>query len=211
MKNNLKQKLIEIAREKTRNNDASHDIGHALRVFNNVLEIAKKEGGDLDILIPAALFHDVIIYPKNHPSSKLAPAKSAELTKKILSRQKEYPKHKIKQVCIAISECSFHKKTKPRDIETKILRDADKLEATGIIAIMRTFASTGHMGINFYEPSDPFCENRKPDAMKYGLDLFYERLLIIEERVYTKTAKKIARQKTKFLRIFLDELRKELK
>jgi uncharacterized protein len=210
MKNNLKEKLIKIARQKTKNNDASHDIEHALRVLKNTIRINEQECGDLDILIPAALFHDVVIYPKNHPKSKMAPDESATLTKEILSHLKEFPKNKIESVCAAIKECSFRKNSKPDNIETIILRDADRLEASGIIAIMRTFASTGHMGISFYEPNDPFCEKRKPNAMKYGLDLFYERLLIIEDKVYTDTAKEIAAERSKFLKVFLDELRNEL-
>lgn len=210
MENNLKEKLFKIARQKTKNNDASHNIEHALRVLKNAIRINEQECGDSDILIPAALFHDVIIYPKNHPKSNMAPDESAALTKIILSKEKKFPKNKIKFVCTAIKECSFRKNSKPNNIETVIIRDADRLEASGIIAIMRTFASVGYMGTDLYEPNDPFCEKRKPNTMKYGLDLFYERLLIIEDRVYTKTAKKIAAERSQFLKVFLDELRNEL-
>lgn len=210
MNNDLKKSLIKIARQKTKNNDASHDIEHALRVLKNAIRINEQECGDPDILVPAALFHDAVIYPKNHPKSRMAPSESAALAKAILSKIKEFPKDKIAPVCNAIRECSFRKNSKQDNIETIILRDADRLEASGIIAIMRTFASIGHMGTRFYDPKDPFCEKRKPNAMKYGLDLFYERLLVIEDRVCTDTAKTIAAERSKFLKVFLDELRNEL-
>lgn len=211
MKKQLYNKLIKITEKHTKNNDPSHDLEHALRVLSNVEIIVKKEGGDLDVLIPAALFHDVVIYPKNHSNSKNAPNESALLTERILKKEKDYPKEKISLVCEVIKKCSFDKNNEPKDIETKILRDADRLEATGVIAIMRTFASSGQMNRPFYDLNDPFCEKRKPNAKNNAVDLFYERLLIAKDRVYTKTAKKIAIKRTNFLNIFLEELKRELK
>jgi uncharacterized protein len=210
MNSDLKQKLIKIAKKEIDGNDPSHDFEHAKRVLHNVELVVEKEGGDMEVLLPAALFHDVIIYPKNHPKSKDAPIESAELTKSILSKVEEFPAEKIQRVSEAIKECSFNKHEDPSDIETKILRDADKLEATGILSIMRTFASTGQMNRPFYDPDDPFCDNREPDDKKYGFDLFFTRLLVAPERMYTKTAKEIAIQRNKFLYSFIDELREEL-
>lgn len=84
------------------------------------------------------------------------------------------------------------------------------MEATGAISIMRTYSSTGQMKNPFYNAEDPFCKNRKPDALKFALDLFYERLLKVTERMHTKTAKKIAKRRTDFLIKFLEEFKLEL-
>ena len=65
MNKHLRRILIQIAEEEIKGNDSSHDFLHAKRVLENAELIQSKEGGDLDILIPAALFHDVVIYPKN--------------------------------------------------------------------------------------------------------------------------------------------------
>ena len=62
----------------------------------------------------------------------------------------------------------------------------------------------------FYHPIDPFCKNRNPDAHAYALDLFFVRLLKIVERMHTKTAKIIAKRRTKFLQDFLKEFKLEL-
>ena len=62
----------------------------------------------------------------------------------------------------------------------------------------------------FYNSEDPFCENREPNASKFALDLFYERLLKVAERMHTKTAKKIAERRTDFLIDFLKEFKLEL-
>ena len=203
MNKQLYKKLIKIAERETRSNDSAHDFRHSLRVLQNVEVIAKKEGGDLDVLVPAALFHDAVIYPKNHRKSSKAPLESSVLTRSILKKEKKFPQNKIDAVCLAIEECSFHKKSEPEDIEAKILRDADKLEATGIVAIMRTFSSTENMRISFYDLKDPFCERRKPDSQRFGLDLFYDRLFLVKDRMYTKTARKIAIERTKFLELFI--------
>ncbi|MBI5076994.1 hypothetical protein HZB94_01250 [Candidatus Falkowbacteria bacterium] len=95
-------------------------------------------------------------------------------------------------------------------MESKILQDADGLEATGAISIMRTYSSTGQMKRPFYNFENPFCENREPNATQFALDLFYERLLKVADRMHTKTAKKIAKRRTDFLKKFLNEFKLEL-
>ena len=210
MKPDLRQELIDFAKSKIGLDDTSHDFSHAERVLKNVELIAKNEKADLEILIPAALFHDIIIYPKNDKRSKQASDESADFARDILTSFEDYPKEKIPNVEYAIKTCSYSKNIKHETIEAKILQDADSLEATGAISIMRTFASTGQMKRAFYCENDPFCENREPNSKKYGLDLFYNRLLIVKDRMYTETAKRIAKRRTKFLLTFLYELKLEL-
>lgn len=210
MENRMEKYLIEIAKQKIDNTDPSHDIYHAIRVLSMVKHIKEKEGGDLDILIPAAIFHDVICYPKNHPKSKFSTKDSAEFAVNILEKLDCYPKDKIQKVHKTIEECSYSKGIIPKLLEGKILQDADMLESTGIISIMRTFSSTGQMKKSFYHPEDPFCNSRDPNGREYALDLFYSRLLIIKDRIHTETAKKIAIRRTKVLYEFLENLKVEL-
>ena len=208
----LRDRLIKVALKTIddRGNDPSHDGNHAMQVLKNVELLAEREGGDLNILIPAALLHDVVIYAKDDPRSDRAPAESAELTKEILEQEADYPKEKITAVMEVIERCSFNKTEEPKTIEVKILRDADKLEATGAVSVMRTFSSGGQMGRPLYHREDPFAENRTADAKEQSLDLFYERLLIAQDRMYTDTAKKIAIQRTEILHQFLEQLKKEI-
>lgn len=210
MTNQLKSKLTDIARQEIPATDPSHDIQHTLRVMTNAVHIAEIEQADLDIIIPAALFHDVITYPKNDPRSAQAQQESADRARQILSNIPEYPQYKIEAVANAIAVCSFSKGIIPTDLEAQILQDADGLEATGAIAIMRTYASTGQMQRPFYHPEDPFAEHRTPDAKAYALDLFYVRLLKVGERMHTQTARQISDQRTQFLYQFLDQFKQEL-
>jgi uncharacterized protein len=210
MDKKLKDKLLGMARERITDDDPSHDFEHALRVLANAERIAKEEKADLDVIVPAALFHDLVNPPKNSPRAKYAADDSAEITKGLLEEIKEYPAHKIEKVYLAIKSCSFNKGISPELLEAKILQDADGLEATGAISIMRTFASTGQMKRPFYSKQDVFCRKREPDSSEYALDLFYTRLLKVGERMHTKSAKKIAKRRTRFLNGFLKELELEL-
>jgi len=166
----LKNRLIAIAMEKINGTDSSHDFTHALRVLKNAERIASCEGGDLEIIIPAALFHDIVVYPKNDPRSKFESDESAEVAKKILINVNEYSSDKIIRVMQVIREHSFRKGIKPKMIESKIIQDADKLEVTGAIGVMRTFSSTGQMKRKFYHDGDPFCKKRIPDSRRFGMD-----------------------------------------
>ncbi|OZV13754.1 hypothetical protein CIW83_02105 [Tissierella sp. P1] len=206
----MEKYLIEIAKEKIDNTDPSHDIYHTMRVLNTIKYIKEREGGDLDILVPAAIFHDIICYPKNHPKSKFSAKESAEFAVNILEKLDCYPKEKIHKVYKAINECSFSKGIIPEFLEGKILQDADMLESTGIISIMRTFSSTGQMKKSFYHPEDPFCKSREPDGKEYALDLFYSRLLIVKDLMHTEIARNIAVRRTKILYEFLENFKMEL-
>ena len=211
MENGLRDKLIQIAKERISATDVSHDFRHAMRVTSIAEMIAKEERGDLDIITPAALLHDAFVYPKNHPDKHRSQEISAVTAREILYNLDGFPKEKIGEVETCILECSFSKGIIPESLESKILQDADGLEATGAISIMRTYSSAGQMKKIFYNPEDPFCENREPDAQQFALDLFYERLLKVIDRMHTQTAKEIAKRRTDFLLTFLNEFKLELK
>jgi uncharacterized protein len=202
--------LLEIAETHSHPEDPSHDFSHIKRVLKNVEILAEKEGGDLDVLIPAALFHDVVNYPKNDPRAAKATDESAEWTAELLCSLPEYPANKIEAVYDAISKCSFTKAILPDLLESKILQDADGLESTGAISILRTFASTGQMHRPFYNEEDPFCEQRAPQPQSFALDLFYSRLRKVTERMHTETARKMAISRHEFLDAFLKQLMTEL-
>jgi uncharacterized protein len=206
----LKEQLIGIAKEKMPKDDPSHDIHHALRVLAISEKIATAEKADFDIIVPSAVFHDVISYPKNHHKRLHSSKESAEFAKRILKNIESFPEEKIEKVYESINLCSFTKGLKPNFLEGKILQDADSLEATGAVSIMRTFSSAGIMNKTFYDVSDPFCKKRKPDDNKYALDLFFTRLLVVQSRLHTKTAKSIVKKRVSFLKVFLKELEVEL-
>jgi uncharacterized protein len=199
--------LVEEARKHVKDDDPSHDFLHALRILALAEKIARTEGGDLDILTPAALFHDVIIYPKNLPESKLSSVHSAELAKKVLTKKPWFPKEKIEAVGKAIERCSFSKNLPKERIEEHILQDADLLESLGAIAVARTFSSSGQMKRPFYDYEDPrgLKHDLVQGATTNALDLFPKRLFQARERLHTKTAQELAERREKFLHVFYEE------
>jgi len=211
MNKSIKKELINALENKIFKNDPSHDISHTLRVLVLAEKIGEKEGADMDILVPSAIFHDIINYPKNHAKRLSSSEESATLAKKILKNIDSFPKNKIDKVCESVRLCSFTKNKKPHFLEAQILQDSDGIEAMGAIAIMRTFSSAGILNKSFYNNRDPFCKKRIPDDNKYAVDLFFTRLLIVKNRLHTKTAKRMARERYNFLKKFLKELNFELK
>jgi len=210
MPSTFKTALLAIARERITDDDPSHDLGHAVRIMNLAVRIAEDEGADLGIVIPAALFHDAVNYPKNDPRANQSAEESADLAAQILRDLPGYPANKIPAVHECIRQCSFSKGIVPTRLEAMILQDADRLEATGAISIMRTFASTGQMRRPFFSTKDPFCDHRKPDAKHFALDLFFERLLKVSGQMHTRLGKKLAKKRDGILHQFLEALSEEL-
>jgi uncharacterized protein len=207
---NLIEKLKVIARDVISSDDPSHDFEHACRVLKNALYLQSLEGGDLEVIIPAALFHDAIVYPKDDPRSKLSSKESSETAIRVLLGLDYFPKEKIQQVVRVIYEHSFSKGIVSDLVESKIIQDADRLEVTGAIAIMRVFCSSGQMKRGFYSSDDPFCVSRKPEGKKYALDFFYDRLLRIGDKMNTLSAKEMAKSRVSYLHGFIEQFRIEL-
>lgn len=209
MDETIETKLISIAKEHQTKNDPSHDFNHVLRVLNLAKIIGEKEKADFDILVSAALFHDIIVYRKDDPKSKNETDESSLFAEKVLKNIRTFPKNKIYLVSDCIKQCSFSKGTSATSLESKILQDADRLEATGAISIMRTFSSGGQMNRDFYPPEDPLCK-KKLERNESNLDLFFNRLLVVEKRMHTTFAKNIAKRRTHFVNQFLEQLKIEL-
>ena len=209
MNDKMIETLLDEAERHLIGSDVAHDLLHLKRVMRNAVYIAEREGADLEVVIPAAIFHDIVTYRKDDERSRHAQADSAKLASIVL-RKLGFPQEKVEKITYTIEVCSFTKGIVPTTIEAKVVQDADMLEAVGAIAIMRTFASNGAMRKPFYDENDPFCERRKPEPNRYALDLFPQRLLVIKDRVHTRTAKKIVEKRTRFLNLFMGELRQDL-
>lgn len=190
-------------------NDPAHDFEHILRVYKNAEKICKTEKADKKLVLSAVLLHDIVSFPKSDKRSKTASIKSAIKAKKILKRF-NFSMTEIKIIMDAIESHSFSKNKKPKTLEGKILQDADRLDALGSIGIARTFAVSGGENRPFYNKYDPFCSNRKPDDQKWTVDHFYKKLLLLQTRMNTRFAKNEAKRRTKILKKFLNDLKKEI-
>lgn len=203
------QKLEKLVRKRAENNDSAHDFEHIMRVYKNAQKIAKKEGVDARLVLTAVLLHDIVSYPKSHPRSKNSSIESAKEAKKILQRY-GYKQDEIMVISDAIRDHSFSKDKVPETLEGKILQDADRLDAIGAIGIARAFSVGGAEGRSFYNAQDPFCKTRTPDDTIWTVDHFYKKLLLLEKKMNTKTAKLDARSRIKIMEQFLRQLENEI-
>jgi uncharacterized protein len=204
-------KIIKIVVEKMlKGRDPAHDFQHILRVYKNAEIIGRSEGPDMEVLLPAVLLHDIVVYPKGSAKSSRSSDESAELAKNILENY-GYSQDRIIKICYCIRTHSYSKKVVPASLEGRILQDADRLDALGAIGIARTFSVAGSENRTFYNADDPFCRStRRLDDKQWTLDHFHTKLLKLEEVMHTETAKKIARERTRFMILFIRQLQKEI-
>ncbi|MGQ0796160.1 MAG: HD domain-containing protein [Nitrosopumilaceae archaeon] len=203
------KKLKDEVKKILEKNDPAHDFEHIIRVYKNAQKIGEKENANMKLVCAAALLHDIVSYQKSDKRSKKSSSESAIKAAKILKKY-GYDGHEIGIVTQAIREHSFSKDVIPSTMEGKILQDADRLDALGAIGIARTFAVGGAAKRTFYNYNDPFCSKRSPDDKKWTLDHFYKKLLLLEKRMDTTSAKKEARRRTNIMKKFLNDIKREI-
>lgn len=203
--------LDEIKHEvkKIMSNDSAHDFAHIMRVYKNAKKICKKENANEKLVLTAVLLHDIISYPKYDKRSQKSSIKSAKKAEMILKKY-DYSEDEIKIISDAIRDHSFSKHKMSETLEGKILQDADRLDAMGAIGIARVFAVGGSEKRPFYNYDDPFCIDRVPNDHRWTLDHFFKKLLKLEALMNTDSGKKEAHRRTKILKSYLTDLKKEL-
>lgn len=202
-------RMEEIACEAARTADPAHDFGHVRRVAASARHIAEAEGADRDVVVPAALLHELFSYPKDYPESPHSGEVCAERAAVVLF-QEGYREDLVALICECIRIHPFSGGIVPETKEAKVLQDADRLDALGSIGIARCFAVGSTLGLPFYDPDDPFCRRREPEDKKWTLDHFYRKLLRLPGTMHTETARTMARERTAFIELFLAQLEREV-
>jgi uncharacterized protein len=189
--------------------DGSHDASHLLRVWNNVCAIRDEEGGDPEILIAATLLHDCVSVEKNSPlrssASRLAAAKATELL-----TQMAWAEERVGAVAHAIEAHSFSAAIAPETLEARVLQDADRLDALGMIGVARLFYVSGRMGGGLYDPNDPHASHRDYDDKRFAVDHFHTKLFHLAEGFQTATGTRLAKKRHERMKRYLDELMQEV-
>lgn len=189
--------------------DGSHDVAHLQRVWKNVRQISRKEGGDLRILCAAVLLHDCVIVEKNSPQRPLASRLAAEKAGAILNAL-GWDATEIEKAAHAIEAHSFSAAIPPQTLEAKILQDADRLDAIGMIGIARCFYIGGRMRSALYDVTDPLAQRRQYDDQRFVLDHFETKLFKLQESFQTSAGRTMAEQRTERMRRFFNEFQEEV-
>ena len=189
--------------------DGAHDEAHLLRVWRNAARIAATEGGDLRILQAAVILHDSVWVDKASPKRSQASRLAADRASELLADE-GWPQDDIARVSHAIHAHSFSAGITPETLEARILQDADRLDAIGLIGVARCFYVAGLGQRALYDPQDPAAENRPLDDAAFALDHFQTKLLGLAEGFRTATGKALARDRAASLRRFHDAFLAEL-
>jgi uncharacterized protein len=200
----LTQKYIK---ERLSGEGSGHDWWHVLRVWKVAKKIAEEEQANVLVVELAALLHDIADWKFNE-GDILAGGRAAKdwLKKNNISDEI------ISSVVEIINGTSFkgaNVEEKQLSLEGQIVRDADRLDAIGAMGIGRTFSYGGNKNREMYNPevevkmASNFEEYKK--AGQTTINHFYEKLLLLKDRMHTKTAKRMAKNRHKFMEAFLDE------
>ncbi|MCA1493740.1 HD domain-containing protein [Sinorhizobium alkalisoli] len=189
--------------------DGSHDAAHLIRVWRNAVRIRAEEGGKARQLAAAVLLHDCVAVEKNSPqraeASRLAAEKAWQVLDGLGWRTAE-----ISPVAHAILTHSFSANIPPETLEAKILQDADRLDAIGMIGAARCFYIAGRMGSGLYDPLDPLAEDRPLDDKAFAIDHFETKLFRLADGFQTAAGRRLARERQQRLRgvlaMVLDEI-----
>ena len=192
--------------------EAGHDWFHTLRVYNNARLIAKSESVDLYIVALGALLHDIADSKFHNGDDTVGP----RVARKFLL-QHNVDSFVIDSVIDIINNISFNKSfetnNKPNSIELDVVQDADRLDAIGAIGIARCFNYGGFKNRKLFDPS--IKPNLKMSKKEYKnskaptINHFYEKLILLSDKMNTKTGKKIAKERHQFMTEYLDQFHAE--
>lgn len=185
--------------------DGAHDLGHLRRVWARAKLIAMDEPCDLEILLPACIFHDLVNLPKSHPERARASTLSAEAACHFL-RADGFPDAKLSAVGHAIAAHSFSAAITPMTAEARVLQDADRLEALGAIGIARMFHVSGAMGGGLFDAEDPMALNRPRDDRAFALDHIETKLLKLVDTMQTAPGRAMAIERADWMLSFRTRL-----
>jgi uncharacterized protein len=188
--------------------DPSHDILHIRRVVKTALSLAKEEGANINVVMPAAYFHDFVNVPKDDPLRKQASTLSGAAAVEYLASE-GYPAEYLEDVRHAIAAHSFSAGIAPETVEAKVVQDADRLDALGAVGIARCFSTSALLGRPYYHEGDMLAENRIPDDKNFAIDHFFVKLFKVADMLQTKSARDEGQRRVVFMREYLKQLRSE--
>ena len=188
--------------------DAAHDLRHCLRVARWTIRLA----GDAvpkRLSIAAALLHDIVNVPKNHPDRAIASERSADIARSLLD-QLGFAATDVSMIADAIRDHSFTRGAIPNTTLGKALQDADRLEALGVIGTFRCIATGVRFGAQFFDANDPWARERELDDKRYSVDHFFTKLLKLPATFQTETGRLEAERRAEAMRAMLRALADEL-
>jgi uncharacterized protein len=200
-------KTILFVKEKLENAEGGHDWFHIERVYKNSLLIAKEEDCDIMVVKLGALLHD-IADSKFHDGDESVGPKTARTFLERENISEEIIVHVINIIeNISFKGGNFEKKFNSKELE--IVQDADRLDAIGAIGIARCFNYGGFKNRALYNPEiSPNLSMSKEEYKNSNaptLNHFYEKLLLLKDKMNTSSGKKIAEARHHYMENYLSQ------
>lgn len=205
------EKTIAFVKEKLRGAEAGHDWFHIERVYKNALLIAQDDSeADLLVVQLGALLHDIADSKFHDGDESIGP----ETARQFLS-ENNVEGDVIEKVVKIIENISFkggvNREYTSRELD--IVQDADRLDAIGAIGIARTFNYGGFKNRELYNPDIKPNLNMTKEEYKNStaptINHFYEKLLLLKDKMNTQRGKELAQQRHEFMEQFLEQFYKE--
>lgn len=205
------EQTITYVKQELAHAEGGHDWWHIYRVWKTSLEIAKTETADSEVVQLAALLHDIADSKFHAGDETMGPAKAGQFLKSI-----GVDPLIIKHVINIIENISFKGGNFEQDfssIELDIVQDADRLDALGAIGIARAFNYGGYKGRQLYNPEIvpemTMSKEQYKNSSGPTINHFYEKLLLLKDRMNTVTGKKMAATRHEFMLKYLEQFYRE--
>ncbi len=205
------QEIAKDVRRKLEGEGSGHDWWHIVRVWNMAKHIGAIEGADMFVVELTALLHDIADWKFHEGDETIGPKEA----RKILEKN-SVSAHVVKHVCDIIGGISYKGagvKTEMQTLEGRVVQDSDRVDAIGAIGVARAFAYGGHKNRPMYDPDrKSSLHQSKEEYFKSGsptINHFYEKLLLLKDRMNTTTAQKIAEDRHEYMEKYLDRFLQE--
>ncbi|MDK2771791.1 MAG: HD domain-containing protein [Flavobacterium sp.] len=204
-------RTIQFVKQTLEHAEGGHDWFHIERVYRNSVKIAENEDCNLLVVQLAALLHDIADSKFHNGDETIGPKVAREFLE-----QENVDIKTIEEVIAIIENISFkggNFEKKYSSIELDIVQDADRLDAIGAIGIARTFNYGGFKNRVLYDPNIAPKTNMTKEEYKKSdaptINHFYEKLLLLKDKMNTETGKKLAEERHKFMELFLAQFYSE--
>ena len=212
MKNEQIKKTIDFVKNELKHAESGHDWFHIERVYKNAKLIAKEENVDLFVVELAALLHDIADSKFHDGDESIGPKKAKEFLK-TLNIDESIVNHIINIIANMSFSKNLDNKVKFNSLELQVVQDADRLDAIGAIGIARTFNYGGFKNRTIYNPEIEPVLNQSKAAYKKStaptINHFYEKLLLLKDKMNTTTGKEIATKRHQFMELYLEQFYNE--
>jgi uncharacterized protein len=208
-------KTIQFVKSTLQDAEGGHDWFHIERVWKNAKHIAENEDVDLFIVELGALLHDIADAKFYDGDESIGPIKAREFLKSLRVNESiiQHIENIIKNISYKNSLGSNSVKFQTKELD--VIQDADRLDAIGAIGIARAFNYGGFKNRILYNPEIKPNLNLSKEEYKKStsptINHFYEKLLLLQDKMNTKTGRKIAAKRHKFMEQYLEQFYKECK